>query len=1075
MLGLGSSLPSGGAIGIIGNLTDAAAALLLNTYSGAVGAYGMRLLRNEYTGDCIQVSTAEVGGTTAEIGFDGNGDLDTTAIQVFADANAGVAYVTVWYDQSGSASSIGDFTGVGSLGENRVIYSGGAVHVASNGKPMIDLNYYNSSLQLAAAQSFDNFHISMLYGYYIGTSNGSYVLNDFSNEFVSVPTTGSANPTWRLRGSGGSNSNFGPPTGSYSVNDPVLLNIGTSGDTINTAWSTPAGIDTSDSVSSWGAAETFNLLALGNSGHGLEFMQEFVIWGEDKHTSRTGILENQNDYFEVYGGATPLLLETYSGAAAAYSLRKLDTSYAGPAIRVRRPSDNVEQDVPFTFASGELDTAGMLVFLGGQDGFVATWYDQSGNGNDAIQNTTANQPKIVSSGVVILENGKPAVEFDGATDTMKNTNFASLIGAPNFFTGAVSFDSTSNMYFIDSDSPGRSATGIISGNYSMRGLNGGAASTGQRLMSVSQLGSGAALFVDGSQVLTNGSSTLMTHTNVRIGDSALPLDGKVQELLLWGSDETANRTAIESNIGGYYSQNTPLLDTYSGAAAAYSLRLLDTSYAGSAIRVRRPSDNVEQDVGFTPFQELDTASMLTFLGGQDGFVSGWYDQSGNTNDAIQNTTANQPQIVSSGVVLLENGKPTLQFDGSNDALVSGSTYTPTTSMAQVLVVKGDSSTTDQIMGDTSDRKHGMALRIQNGDFNYFNGYGPGFNSLAVTANSNQNLHLYGRETSSTIYARLNGTESTSALSSIDTTPLEIYLGARHDGSLALDGNMQEYVLYLTSQAANKSGLESNIGSHYSQNTPLLDTYTGAAAAYSLRLLDTSYAGSAIRVRRPSDNVEQDIGFNVFKGLDTVSMLTFLGAEDGFVTVWYDQSGNANNAAQATTTDQPQIVSSGVVIVENGKPTLQNNDGYMDTGSNIDFASDYFVTAVFNTIPTAGYNMLMGSKDTLNPYLSLKTNEVRIRDSSSSSNLFSPVLSSSQQHLLTLSRVSSSLQPSVDGNTATAQTSSGTHEFDEIFGYGLGNVFFRFEGNCQEIILYPSDELSNRTAIETNINDFYTIY
>ena len=118
------------------------------------------------------------------------------------------------------------------------------------------------------------------------------------------------------------------------------------------------------------------------------------------------------------------------------------------------------------------------------------------------------------------------------------------------------------------------------------------------------------------------------------------------------------------------------------------------------------------------------------------------------------------------------------------------------------------------MGDTSDRKHGMALRIQNGDFNYFNGYGPGFNSLAVTANSNQNLHLYGRETSSTIYARLNGTESTSALSSIDTTPLEIYLGARHDGSLALDGNMQEYVLYLTSQDANKSGIETNINNFY---------------------------------------------------------------------------------------------------------------------------------------------------------------------------------------------------------------------------------------------------------------------
>ena len=43
-------------------------------------------------------------------------------------------------------------------------------------------------------------------------------------------------------------------------------------------------------------------------------------------------------------------------------------------------------------------------------------------------------------------------------------------------------------------------------------------------------------------------------------------------------------TDIEENVGDYFTQNTPLLDTYSGAAAAYSLRLLDSSYVGSAVR-----------------------------------------------------------------------------------------------------------------------------------------------------------------------------------------------------------------------------------------------------------------------------------------------------------------------------------------------------------------------------------------------------------------------------------------------------------------------------------------------------------
>ena len=43
--------------------------------------------------------------------------------------------------------------------------------------------------------------------------------------------------------------------------------------------------------------------------------------------------------------ADPLLLDTYSGAAAAYSLRKLSNTYSGPALQIRRASDNVEVDV----------------------------------------------------------------------------------------------------------------------------------------------------------------------------------------------------------------------------------------------------------------------------------------------------------------------------------------------------------------------------------------------------------------------------------------------------------------------------------------------------------------------------------------------------------------------------------------------------------------------------------------------------------------------------------------------------------------------------------------------------------
>ena len=119
-----------------------------------------------------------------------------------------------------------------------------------------------------------------------------------------------------------------------------------------------------------------------------------------------------------------------------------------------------------------------------------------------------------------------------------------------------------------------------------------------------------------------------------------------------------------SNIISVTTLEALLLDTYSGAAAAYSLRLLRSAYTGDAIRVRRASDNTEQDIGFVD-NELDTSALTTFCSGTDGFVTTWYDQSGNGYDATQGTALNQPQIVSSGSVLTENGKPCVNFTGTN--------------------------------------------------------------------------------------------------------------------------------------------------------------------------------------------------------------------------------------------------------------------------------------------------------------------------------------------------------------------------------------------------------------------------
>jgi len=513
--------------------------------------------------------------------------------------------------------------------------------------------------------------------------------------------------------------------------------------------------------------------------------------------------------------STYLLDQAYgSGAEAAYSTRQLRLAQTD-CMTIRRASDGTTTTIGFD-GSGNINEAAISAFCTGTTCTVSSWIDQSGNGNNATQATAGNQPTIYTGGALVKESGRVAVEFDGSNDTMETADFSSLIGAPNFFSACISFDDTADQYFIDSDSPGRSATGIISGNYSMRGLNGGAATTGQHLMSVSQLSSGATQFVDGSVVDTNGSSTLITHTNILISDNALRFDGKFQELTLWSADKSSDRTSIEENVGDYFTQNTPLLDTYSGAAAAYSLRLLDSTYTGSAIRVRRSSDNTEQDIGFNVFSELDTVSLTAFAGTGDAFVKTWYSQTG-SNDATQTTTSNQPKIVSSGAVITENGKPAVEFDGS-------ATYFPLSysgldigaiTVNTVCRSNNNSGSRMQFTLGTDSNVRFWHYHQSGLERFYYGGGSP----FVTYGSADTNQHLYSFIAGSTSGAARMFRDSTEAstsltLSSGAMNTAQMRLGAYHNNGLIWSGTMQEFIVYSADQTDNRAGIETNIATFY---------------------------------------------------------------------------------------------------------------------------------------------------------------------------------------------------------------------------------------------------------------------
>jgi hypothetical protein len=77
----------------------------------------------------------------------------------------------------------------------------------------------------------------------------------------------------------------------------------------------------------------------------------------------------------------------------AYSFRKLRAAYAGPAMRLRRASDNLELDIGF--AGNDFNTAAATTHCAATSCFIPVWYDQSGLGRDLTQPSAAAQLSFI--------------------------------------------------------------------------------------------------------------------------------------------------------------------------------------------------------------------------------------------------------------------------------------------------------------------------------------------------------------------------------------------------------------------------------------------------------------------------------------------------------------------------------------------------------------------------------------------------------------------------------------------------------------------------------------------------------
>ena len=194
--------------------------------------------------------------------------------------------------------------------------------------------------------------------------------------------------------------------------------------------------------------------------------------------------------------------------------------------------------------------AGIPAYANTVNGFVETWYDQSGNGKDATQLTAANQPKIVDAGNLVA-NG-----LGFFTNDLLET--ASL-GASQPITAFSVFtqDSASSTIYGSSGSHA-----LITSSSNTISLNAGTALVSSASITVgtpalvSSLANSTSsfIFINGGNTTTGNAGTTGITGSLKLGstNSNRAMEGELQEFIIYNSDQTANRIAIETNINSHY-------------------------------------------------------------------------------------------------------------------------------------------------------------------------------------------------------------------------------------------------------------------------------------------------------------------------------------------------------------------------------------------------------------------------------------------------------------------------------------------------------------------------------------------
>jgi len=272
------------------------------------------------------------------------------------------------------------------------------------------------------------------------------------------------------------------------------------------------------------------------------------------------------------GESRPLLSKLVGGAEAAYSLRDLnDRNGNNKVVEVRRSSDDTDEK----FTAKEVSNGTLEDWVGaGNDGFIETWYDQSGNGFDMVQAESTKQPKIVENGTFL-----GSVKYDGTSDYLKSETVL------EFANQSLSlFTVQTNAPSINASTLGKHNSGrglgftanairvfVTSSSSSINHATGSTNSDGFLLGTVIHTGDGSSNQIRGfrngeekidtsyssGDTAADGQPITTTTYNILGGNrsetgSTTFFEGQIKEVVIWKANQLANHPAIEANINNQY-------------------------------------------------------------------------------------------------------------------------------------------------------------------------------------------------------------------------------------------------------------------------------------------------------------------------------------------------------------------------------------------------------------------------------------------------------------------------------------------------------------------------------------------